>query len=44
MDGAHSFWFGFPKKMSDVDFAHRPVLDDNFPQDGTITIFIVAVT
>ena len=32
------------KKSSDVELAHGPVLDDDFPQDGTIAIFIVAVT
>ncbi len=31
------------KKKSDVELAHGPVLDDEFPQDGTIVIFIVAV-
>jgi hypothetical protein len=43
-DGAHGFWFGFTKKRSDVELAHGPVLDDDFPQDGMIAIFIVAVT
>ncbi len=31
------------KKRSDIELAHGPVLDDDFPQDGTIAIFIVAV-
>ncbi len=43
VDSAHGFRFGFTKKRSDVELAHGPVLDDNFPQDGTIAIFIVAV-
>ncbi len=37
-------WFYNNKKRSDVKLAHGPVLDDEFPQDGTIAIFIVAVT
>jgi hypothetical protein len=43
-DGAHGFRFGFTKKKSRVEHAHGPVLDDDFPQDGMIAIFIVAVT
>jgi hypothetical protein len=43
-DSAHGLWFGFTKKRRDVELAHGSVLDDHFPQDGTIAIFIVAVT
>jgi hypothetical protein len=28
------------KKRNDLEYAHSPVLDDEFPQDGTIAIFI----
>ncbi len=31
-------------KRSDIELGHSPVLDDDFPQDGTMAIFIVAVT
>jgi hypothetical protein len=44
VDGANGFQFGFTKKRSDVELAHGPVLDDNFPQDGMVAIFILAVT
>ncbi len=38
-------WFYKKKqKRSDVELAHGPVLDDKFPQDGMIAIFIVTVT
>ena len=39
-------WFlvWFYKKRSHVELAHGPVLDDDFPQDGMIANFIVAVT
>ncbi len=40
-DGAHGFRFGFTKKRSNVELADGPVLDDDFPQDGTKAIFIV---
>ncbi len=32
------------KKRIDIELAHSPVLDDNFPQDGMIAFFLVAVT
>jgi hypothetical protein len=28
---------------NDVELARNPVLDDNFPQNGTIAIFIVTL-
>jgi hypothetical protein len=31
------------EKRSHVELAHGPVLDDNFPQDGTIAIYICCV-
>jgi hypothetical protein len=43
VDGAHGFWLGFTKKWSNVELAHGPVLDDDFPQNGTIAIFIVNI-
>jgi hypothetical protein len=44
-DSAHGFWFGFTKKNCiDVELAHGPVLDDDFPQNGMIAIFIVTLT
>jgi hypothetical protein len=36
-------WFK-KKKRIDMELTHGPVLDDDFPQDGTIAIFILAVT
>ena len=32
------------KKKESSRLAHGPVLDDDFPQDGMIAIFLVAVT
>jgi hypothetical protein len=32
------------KNWSDVELAYSPVLDNNFPQNGTIAIFNVTVT